>query len=205
MSYTVKRTLRDTEQFELYLQTVLNEQLLYQQELNSNSPGISNIELTTTRNYESHTFDLNFATSLTNEQILLLDNAISSYVETYNDDENFNTVPQFTSLHAQCSSNYMLLNSFRYSGSYNNEELKKIRINSRMNNVTSNANYSLRIVDITNNKIMGSNNYNNVDYNYNTIELINVPSKISTIEVQGKNNNNSFIDINGIQLVYKYR
>ncbi len=199
ISFDNTQDIKNIKKFEQYLLDLLAK---YANDSNYSS----NILLTSTATDQTNVINLNFSSQLNQEQIALLEEAIASYVEPYTEENLYRTTPYFTSEITCDSTEYTLLHSFLYSGYYYNEILKKIRVNSRINSLNSNSHYYLRVIDVTNNIIMGSNVLTNQEYEYNTIPLSNIPFDLTTIELQGKKGSTSEnFQINGLQLVYIYR
>jgi hypothetical protein len=197
MTYSIQSSFTDIKKFE---QHILD---LMQQYDGVNS---SNILLTSTKDDTTSVIDFNFSSELTDEQYSLLMQAISTYQETPSDEYLYRTVPYVMNNINVVNTEYSLINSILYSGTNYNEVLTKLRVSGRINSSDSNAYYSLRVVDTTNNVIMGSNNFTNTEFAYGVISLNSTPFDIVTLELQGKKGilGDSF-DINGVQMVYVFR
>lgn len=194
-----QQDIKNIKKFEAYLLELL-------QKYANDSNYSSNVLLTSTSIDQTNVINLNFSSQLNEEQIALLEEAISSYVEPYTEEHLYRTTPCLTPEITCSSTEYTLLHSILYSGYNYNEPLNKLRINSRINTSYSNSHYYLRVVDITNNIIMGSNVFTNTEYTYNTIPLSNIPFDLATIELQGKKGPTSDnFQINGCQIVYTFR
>lgn len=199
MTYSFKKSVDDLQNFEKYIQSLLEALPSY-----SNNP----IQLLSSSAIdETNVINLNFPADLTLDQYAILEKAITSYIEPISDEKLYRTRPSLFTQTSIKNNTFTTINSILNSGSFYGDELNRLRVNSRIiNSTTSNNYYYLRVVDITNNVTLGSNILNNEEYQYNTIPLSNVSSQTATLELQGKNvSTNTHFDINSVQLAYIFR
>jgi hypothetical protein len=201
MSLSFQNNIKDIQKFEDYINN-----LLLQYALNSNLTPSSNLNLSSSKDDSTNIVNLNFSSELTSEQYAIITQAISTYIEPPTDENLYRTTPYILNNICVKSTDFRTINNFLYSGTLYNEKLAKIKVSGRINTTNSNAYYSLKVIDITNNKIMGSNSFYNTEFAYGTIPLSNIPSSLATIEIQGqKGYYGDHFEINGIQLVYIFR
>ncbi len=202
MTYSFIKSINDIRDFQKFVQNLINSDAI------ASNLDINNYIITSSSvNTQTNLVNINFSSTLTNNQYMLLEWSIMNYTNP-TPQTIYKNVPYLMNEIDIENTTYTTINSFPYLGSDYTDTLKKINVNSRLNtsNLSSSNYYDLRVINITKNTILGSNLLSNVDYNYNNISLSNIPTDYSLLELQGRKNGfaTSF-NINSVELIYLFK